>query len=196
MFSWGVKNLPSVIEWNWINFFLLLVLHHLSHQITVCSVICSSTAAMIESWKLITLWCGVRWQRENIFTNKRKYLFPRLSTWQFPDLGPVSGAVTHQLSSHLHRSPETWLFWSWLVDCLARNQTSWIFSFLNVSSFFRSASKSLGTSICVFLFLNPEEFSEFNEGMRSGVKHTGNSMNAGMGLKVNQHLSSSLVDPS
>lgn len=85
---------------------------------------------------------------------KRKYLFPRISTPQFPDLGPVSGAVNHQLSSHLHRSPETWPFWSWLVDCLARNQTSWIFLFLNVNSFFRSADRSLSTSMCVLLSLS------------------------------------------
>jgi len=30
----------------------------------------------------------------------------------------------------------------------------------------------------------------------SGAKHTGNSGHAGVGLKTNQHLSSSLEDPS
>lgn len=85
---------------------------------------------------------------------KRKYLFPRISALQFPDLGPVSGAVNHQLSSHLHRSPETWPFWSRLVDCLARNQTSWIFSFLSINSSFRSADRSPSTSMCVLLSLS------------------------------------------
>lgn len=152
--SWGVKNLSLVTERNWLNHCLLLGLHHLSHQSTTHSIVRTSSPAAIECWKLITLWYVVRPQRQKVHTGKRKYLFPRISTSLFPDLGPVSGAVNHQLSSHLHRSPETWPFWSWLADCLARNQTSWIFSFFNVNSFFRSADRSLSTSMHVLLSLS------------------------------------------
>lgn len=114
--SWGVKNLSLGTERNWLNHCLLLGLHHPSHQSTTHLIICTSNAAIIECQKLITLWWVARPQRQNIYTDKKKVSVPKDLNSTIPDLGPVSGAVNHQLSSHLHRSPETWPLWSWLVD--------------------------------------------------------------------------------
>lgn len=147
---------------------------------------------------------GCRSRKKNVHCYKESICSQ--ACW-LPVLGSVSGAINHQLPSHLCTSPETWAFFSRLVDCLARNQTSWIFSFLNVSSFIRSADKRLSTSMCVSLSVclsqlkTESTWTHRGQGMwAASAAHTGDTGHTGQQqwgeIKTRQHPANSLEDPS